>query len=191
MDCFIGEIRILPYRYAPEEWAWCNGQSMPTQQFQALYSIIGTTYGGDGRTSFKLPNMSPGTQRPGSAPLGTGQGPNLSLRTLGDKTIGTPSVTLTLDQIPPHTHGFITHNYLHSSDALSDPKGNWLTRGVARDAGADVIFDTYVGFQSGSTQLLGASAIGTVGEGQSHENRQPYLAMNFCIALNGEYPQRY
>ena len=185
MDSFTGEIRILPYDYAPENWAFCNGQSISVTQNQQLFTVIGNTYGGDGKTQFRLPNLQ------GAAPMGAGDGPGLTARTLGPATIGSAGVTLSSDQMPAHRHMLHAQNTGVNSDVISEPSGAWLCRGFIRDSNPASGFLTYVDDLKTDHQVaFREPALTRVGGDKPHENMQPCLGMNFCISLYGEYPAR-
>lgn len=165
---FIAEIRIFAGNFAPRGWAFCNGQLLPVSQNTALFSLIGTTYGGDGRTTTALPNLQ------GRAPMHPGHGPGLTARRLGERG-GTETVTLSEAQMPEHAHGL--EGTRESGDNLN-PGGNYLARGTAM-------------YQS--SQNLGAmspEALPDSGGSQAHNNLQPYLAISFIIALVGLFPSR-
>ena len=166
---FIAEIRAVPYQFAPRGWAFCDGQLVPISQNTALFSLIGTTYGGDGRTTTALPNLQ------GRFPMHPGRGPGLTLRRLGEKG-GSDSVTLTESQIPSHNHGLIAV----ANDANSvDPSNR-----------AYAVSATRVYQAPGTVVDMAANSISNSGGGQSHNNLQPYLVLNFIIALQGLYPSR-
>lgn len=172
-DPFVAEIRIFPFNFAPTGWALCNGQLMPISQNTALFSLLGTTYGGDGRSTFALPNLQ------GSAPMHPGQGPGLSLHDLGE-TGGSETVTLLQSEIPAHNHTIRAND----GDGISPtPTGN-----VASGPGADRDLFWYKDGASNSVMNPGALAI--TGGGQPHNNMMPYLTVNFCIALQGVFPPR-
>jgi microcystin-dependent protein len=169
---FIAEIRIFAGNFAPRSWAFCNGQLLPVSQNTALFSLIGTTYGGDGRTTTALPNLE------GRAPMHPGRGPGLTSRRLGQRG-GVETVTLTEAQMPNHTHTLravttdpadITTPTSSSSYAFSD-SGNAYSLNTPNAIMAE--------------QMLPAA-----GGSQAHNNMQPYLTMNFIIALQGLYPSR-
>lgn len=161
---FLGEIRIFSMGFAPRGWALCNGQLLPINQNQALFSILGTTYGGDGRTTFALPNLM------GRAPLHTG-----SSFPLG-QIAGEEAHTLNMAEMPGHTHTAAGSNV--AADR-SDPTGSvW----------AAAPQNSYNTNPDGSA--LNPGAIGLTGASQSHENMSPFLVLNFCIALNGIFPSR-
>lgn len=171
-DPFIAEIRIFGFNFPPTGWAFCDGQIMAISQNTALFSLLGTTYGGDGRTTFALPNLQ------GSAPLHPGQGPGLSLRDLGE-TGGEPSVTLLDVEMPMHTH---TAQGVSGAGGQG-PAGNaWSSanqRGIS----------TYAPSTNGTVQMS-PQALSPMGGSLPHNNMMPYLVLNFCIALQGIFPPR-
>jgi len=169
---FVAEIRIFTGNFAPFGWAMCNGQLLPISQNTALFSLLGTTFGGDGKSNFALPNLQ------GASPLGWGQGAGLSDRTLGESG-GEPTVTLTQSQIPSHSH---TVEGAAGADTAS-PSG--ATFGSAPRGRASAY-----GAASGTLVQMNANAVATAGGGQPHDNMPPYLALNFIIALQGVYPAR-
>ena len=178
MDPFVGEIRAVGFNYAPRGWALCDGSLMQIRQNQALFSILGTRFGGDGQTTFALPDLR------SRAIVNPGQGPGLSPYQIGAKA-GVESVALSLAQTPAHIHGFggqFSVNPTPPSNSAT-PTGNYI--GVPAQAQYS---------EAPSTDTMAANSVtGTVspaGEGQAHDNRQPYLAMTYVIALQGEYPQR-
>lgn len=172
-DQFVAEIRIFPFDFPPKGWAFCNGQSMPISQNTALFSLLGTTYGGDGRTTFALPNLQ------GGVPMQQGQGSGLSQRALGESG-GTPSVTLLLNEIPPHAHPMLADNL--------DPADNSVPTAARCLAQSQNAF----AYQPSNANLapMAPQSLPAMGGGQPHNNLQPYLALNFCIALQGIFPPR-
>jgi microcystin-dependent protein len=173
-DPFVAEIRIFACNFAPTGWAQCNGQLLPISQNTALFSLLGTTYGGDGKSTFALPNLE------GCAPMHPGQGPGLSLHDLGESA-GQEAVTLLISEIPAHTHSI-------SADAAdpSDVQGPVPAVLLARSSGGQ-------GYQTDSSQNLVAMAaemVAPTGGDQPHNNMMPYLTLNFCIALQGVFPPR-
>jgi microcystin-dependent protein len=171
-DPFVAEIRIFPFNFAPKGWAFCNGQLLPLSQNTALFSLLGTTYGGDGKSTFALPNIQ------GSAPMHPGQGPGLSLHDLGE-TGGSETVTLLESEVPVHAHA------LRASPDDGDLKAPTPGRSLARSIGG-------FAYQT-STAGLGAmapQALAPAGGDQPHNNLMPYLTLNFCIALQGVFPPR-
>jgi microcystin-dependent protein len=168
---FLAEIRLFPYNFAPRGWAFCQGQLLAISQNTALFSLLGTTYGGNGITTFGLPDLR------GRCAVHVGQGPGLSPYDLG-QVGGTETVTLSTSQIAPHPH---PANCLDANANTAAAANNiW-----AKDAGGNP--------QYGTTKAAGTMApniIGPSGNGQAHNNIQPYLALNYCIALQGIFPQR-
>jgi microcystin-dependent protein len=168
---FIAEIRIFAGNFAPRGWAFCNGQLLPIAQNTALFSLIGTTYGGDGRTTTGLPDLK------GRAPMHPGHGPGLTSRRLGQKT-GTETEGLDESQIPSHNH---TARGSENAAVSTAPANNFVAHGAGRGINRYLDADTSIG---ASKQLL------PTGGGAAHNNMQPYLAMYFIIALQGLYPSR-
>lgn len=172
MEPFIGEIKLFAGNFAPRGWAFCDGQLLPINQNQALFSILGTIYGGDGRVTFALPDLR------GRVSVHPGNGPGLSPYQLGERG-GAENVTLTVQQMPVHSHSL---NANKQNGDTSDPPGASLadTKGSDKDY-----------MKSGEVDVaMSAQSIGSAGGGQSHENRQPFLAVNYIIALQGIYPSR-
>jgi len=170
---FIAEIRIFAGNFAPRGWAFCNGQLLPIAQNTALFSLIGTTYGGDGQSTTALPNLQ------GRAPMHPGRGPGLSDRRLGQQG-GAEEVTLSEAQMPNHNHT------MRASGQEGDRRTPAADRALAEGIGGSP-------YQSNTTDNLvdmDARSLPTAGDGQAHNNMQPYLAMNFIIALVGLYPSR-
>jgi len=186
MDSYVGEIRILPYTYPPADWAYCNGLEIAAAQNQALYSILGNIYGGTQNQTFKLPNLEASTSIPGAAPMGAGAGPGLTPRSLQAKSAGGPTATLTTLQIPQHNHT-VTEQVGTAADMVADPNGNWLSHGEV--ASVPTTFPTFAPFDANNTVPF-KNPLGSVGNGLAHENRHPFLPMNFCICLYGNYPIR-
>ncbi len=156
--------------FAPSGWALCQGQLLPLSQNTALFSLLGTTYGGNGKSNFALPDLQ------GRAPMHPGQGPGLSLHDLGE-TGGSTAVTLLESEIPSHPHTVKAVNDVGDTN-------NPLNNGISRSSGASVYGTT------GNTVMLAASALTLSGGSQPHNNMQPYLTLNFVIALQGVYPPR-
>lgn len=169
-DPFVAEIRIVPFNFAPKGWAWCDGQLLPLSQNTALFSLLGTTYGGNGKSNFALPDLQ------GRAPMHPGQGPGLSLHDLGE-TGGSETVTLLESEIPSHSHAVS----VSASDATEpSPAGQLFAKGIGIG---------YYGVPGALTQLS-PNAIAPAGGDQPHNNLQPYLTFYFCIALQGVFPPR-
>jgi microcystin-dependent protein len=172
MDPFVAEIRIFPFNFAPKGWAFCDGQILPLSQNTALFSLLGTTYGGDGKSNFALPDMQ------GNAPMHPGQGPGLSLHDLGE-TGGSETVSLLESEIPSHSHSLGAQNV-----ALGGVQTPAPATSLNRPASGN-LFDT-------NTTLvqMDPNSLAPAGGDQPHNNMQPYLTLNFCIALQGVYPPR-
>ena len=171
-DPFVAEIRIFPFNFAPKGWAWCDGQLMPLSQNTALFSLLGTTYGGNGKSNFALPDLQ------GRAPMFWGQGPGLSLHDIGE-TGGAETVTLLESEIPVHTHAMGAHDI--DLGELNAPASN---RSLAKSANATAY--------TTASNLVGmsSSTLAPTGGDRPHNNMQPYLTFYFCIALQGVYPPR-
>jgi microcystin-dependent protein len=170
---FIGEIQLFGFSFAPRGWAFCNGPTLAIQQNTALFSLLGTTYGGNGMTTFQLPNFT------GRTANNQGSGPGLTPRSAGE-TYGQNSLTLSLLEMPAHAHVFGLYNQGDAAKKSGTPSaGNSLTlpsqsTPLASNGQPDAQF---------SPNMLGPA-----GGSQPHENRQPYLAVNYCIALEGVFP---
>lgn len=175
---FIAEIRMMPYTFAPVNWAWCAGQLLPLSQYMALFSIIGTTYGGDGRNTVGLPNLM------GRAPMGAGQSPGYSNYSPG-ATVGQESVSLAVSQVPSHTHTVEAD----SAQASESSPTNGLPAGAVKQGRGGVTAELKA-YNSSADTLANPASVSSAGDGMPHENRQPYLGVNFCIALEGLYPSR-
>ena len=172
-DQFVAEIRVFPFNFAPKGWALCNGQILPISQNTALFSLLGTTYGGDGKSTFALPNLQ------GMAPMQQGQGPGLSLRDLGE-TAGEDTVTLIQSEIPVHTHTLKVDTFDPSDLTAPDPK-----RVLAQSTGV-------FAYQPAAVNLgaMAFQGLPPAGGGLPHSNLQPYVTFNYCIALQGIFPPR-
>ncbi|HWO02278.1 MAG TPA: tail fiber protein [Blastocatellia bacterium] len=174
MDPFVAEIRILPFNFPPKGWAFCDGQLMPLSQNTALFSLLGTTYGGDGKSTFALPNMQ------GNAPMHPGQGPGLSLHDLGE-TGGSETVTLLESEIPSHNHAIKAAT---TPGTLTAPAPD---RGLSRAQGGNAYIP---GSPTPPLVAMSDQTFAPAGGDQPHNNMQPYLTLNFCIALQGVFPPR-
>jgi microcystin-dependent protein len=171
-DQFVAEIRIFGFNFPPSGWAFCNGQLMPISQNTALFSLLGTTYGGDGKSTFALPDMQ------GNAPMQPGEGPGLSIHDLGE-TAGEEFVTLLQSEIPNHTH-----NVQVVGGDPGELQGPSPARSIARSGNG-------FGYVGGSPNVqLAPEALPIAGGSLPHNNMQPYLTLNFCIALQGIFPPR-
>jgi microcystin-dependent protein len=172
-DPFVAEIRIFPFNFAPKGWAWCDGQLLPLSQNTALFSLLGTTYGGNGKSNFALPDLQ------GRAPMHPGQGPGLSLHDLGE-TGGSETVSLLESEIPSHAHTMMASSDVADNNA---PAGKMPAKPAGR--GNNLYITT-------NTPLVAMSpnALAPAGGDQPHNNMQPYLTFYFCIALQGVFPPR-
>jgi microcystin-dependent protein len=170
-DPFVAEIRIFPFNFAPKGWAWCDGQLMPLSQNTALFSLLGTTYGGDGKSTFALPDLQ------GSAPMHPGQGPGLSLHDLGERG-GSETVTLLESEIPAHGHSLIASQRAGDNGT---PAGLYLGGTTSGNI-----------YQTSTANLVSMApqALATSGGSAPHNNMMPYLTFHFCIALQGVFPPR-
>jgi len=169
---FLAEIRAFPFNFAPTGWALCDGQFLPISQNTALFSLLGTTYGGDGQSTFALPNLQ------GMMPMHFGLGPGPTLYDLGDKG-GEKTVSLLTSQIPTHGHNLSVAGAGNSST----PSASTVLAGGARGK--------QPAYASGPPNVaMSRAAVATAGGGQPHNNMSPYLTLNFCIALQGIFPAR-
>lgn len=167
---FLGEIRIFAFNFAPVGWAQCNGQVVPISQYTALFSLLGTYYGGNGTTNFALPNLQ------SRVAIHVGHGAGLSAYSQGQMG-GTETVKLSKAEMPVHSH------HVHADGSAgrgADPVGHVLARAPS---------DIY-GIQLHGTSIMNPKMIADAGGGEPHNNLQPYLALNFCIALQGIFPSR-
>lgn len=170
-DPFVAEIRIFPFNFAPRGWAWCDGQLLPLSQNTALFSLLGTTYGGNGKSNFALPDLQ------GRAPMHPGQGPGLSLHDLGE-TGGSETVTLLESEIPAHSHALRGNNTLGDTPS---PLGHTLAR-YSNNA--------YQQTTNAGLVSMAPESLPPAGGDQPHNNLQPYLTFYFAIALQGVFPPR-
>lgn len=174
-DPFVAEIRIFPFNFAPKGWAWCDGQLLPLSQNTALFSLLGTTYGGNGKSNFALPDLQ------GRAPMHPGQGPGLSLHDLGE-TGGSETVSLLESEIPAHIH---TVNI--------DVDNGFAESATIAPSGTQALGLTSSRFIYSAPPVQGFMApesLAPAGGDQPHNNLQPYLTFYFCIALQGVFPPR-
>jgi len=171
-DAFVGEIRLIATNFAPNGWALCNGQLLMISQNTALYALLGTRYGGDGKTTFALPDFR------NKVPMQYGQGPGLTNRTLG-QTVGSATVTLMTSEVPPHTHAANAAG----AQTTANPQGAiWANSGGATGR---PLYAT-----ANASVPMSPQAIGVTGGSQPHNNMQPYVGLNFIIALQGIFPPR-
>lgn len=170
-DPFVAEIRVFPFNFAPKGWAWCDGQLLPLSQNTALFSLLGTTYGGNGKSNFALPDLQ------GSVPFHPGQGPGLGLYDLG-QIGGTETVTLLQTDMPAHTHAL---QVAGSDEAETNVAvGDALTRSKNGN-----IYST-----NNTLKPMAPDALAPAGGNQPHNNMMPYVTFYFCIALQGVFPPR-
>lgn len=168
---FLAEVRMVGFNFAPRGWAFCDGQILPINQNQSMYSLLGTTYGGDGRTSFALPDLR------GRTPIHVGRSNGGQHHTEGQKS-GEETHTLSANEMPMHDHVL---QAAPTNSTTNSPGGNYLAQAL----------NLYVpGSQNPPSVQLRAGTVLNVGGGQAHENMQPYIALNFCIALQGLFPSR-
>jgi microcystin-dependent protein len=175
---FVAEITMFPFNFAPKGWAFCQGQLLPLSQNTALFSLLGTTYGGDGRSTFALPNLQ------GLAAVNAGQGAGLSLYQLGEEA-GTNVVTLLQTELPIHPHTLAATT--NQGTTLS-ANSNQLAKAFGGTKQANYT-GNYLSTAAPATALSPAALL-TSGQSQPHDNMQPYLTLNFCIALQGVFPPR-
>ena len=171
-DQYVAEIRIFPFGFAPRGWAFCNGQLLPISQNTALFSLLGTTYGGDGKSTFALPDLQ------GNSPMQWGQGPGLSYRDLGENG-GETSVYLLESEMPMHTHVL-----------MASPLPAALDTPGPQTALARSSPDIYKTPAGSNMVMMSPQTVTPVGGTQPHNNMMPYLTLNFCIALQGVFPPR-
>lgn len=187
MEPTLGEIRIFAGNFAPRMWAFCEGQLLPISQNSALFSLIGTIYGGDGRTTFALPDLR------GRLPIGPGQGPGLQDWRIGEKQ-GQETVTMTVTNLPSHNHtGAGTINVSAANGSTNSPDGNYFAAAIGRDqtTGENVQVNAFNNAASGPGPLQEVTIqVGTTGGSTPINNIQPTLALNFIIAIEGIYPSR-
>lgn len=179
MEGMIGEVRMFAGTFAPKNWSFCQGQIIAIASNTALFSILGTTYGGNGTTTFGLPDMQ------GRVCIGQGTGPGLSPYSLGQKS-GTETVTLTLSQMPAHNHqvfGTLSPFVMSGTPDETNPNGEYPAV-----SGAGDVYSSTAGSSMGPSPLT--TTIANAGGGQPHENMQPYLGMNYVICMYGIFPSR-
>lgn len=180
MDPFLGEIRLMALNFAPRDWMLCQGQILPISQNTALFSLLGNRYGGNGQTTFALPDLR------GRTYVGIGQGPGLSPYTQGDVT-GTETETLNLTQLPMHLHS-LTASTMPANSGTADQTTVSNNYYATPPSGQPAQYALDGGVNMAADVLSGTS--GSVGNGKAHENRMPYLVLNYCIAVQGIFPQR-
>ena len=172
-DPFVAEIRIFPFNFAPVGWAACNGQLLPISQNTALFSLLGVTYGGDGKSTFALPNLQD------ASPLHWGQGQGLSDYVIGESS-GEGIITLLQSEIPSHSHTMKANN----TDGAQPAPDNHVCAGPGADR------DLFWYGTSSPNAIMHTSALSISGSNLPHNNMMPYVTLNFCIALQGIFPPR-
>ncbi len=172
-DQFLAEIKIFAGNFAPAQWALCNGQLLPISQNTALFSLLGTTYGGDGKTTFALPNLQ------NSVPIGAGQGPGLTIRDLGEIG-GASTVTLLTSEMPAHSH---QPKCAVGGGGETAPGGNFWSKPPGKTAPPEYSAGT-------ANSVMKTGVLASTGGDQPHNNMQPYLGLTFIIALQGVFPSR-
>lgn len=177
MDSYIGEIRIFAGNFAPKDWAFCHGQLLSISSNAALFSILGVQYGGDGKTTFALPDLR------GRAPMHQGSGAGLTPRTIGAEE-GNPTVTLTQNEIPAHTH---LPQAVNETGATNNPQGAVWAQ--APQQGKFIKKDTPL-YHATVDTTMNILSLTTAGNGLPHNNMQPYLGVHFIISLTGIFPSR-
>jgi microcystin-dependent protein len=177
---FVAEITMFGFNFAPTGWAFCRGQLLPISQNTALFSLLGTTYGGDGKSTFALPDLKDQTV------VSFGQGPGLSLYDLGE-TVGAEAVTLLPTEIPSHSHSFSANTVQGTTVAAGGNQLGLGQGGTKQNSYNANIFSTQI---AKATTGLSPFAIGITGGNLPHDNMQPYLTLNFCIAMQGVFPPR-
>ncbi len=179
MEPFVGQIMMVGFNFAPRGWAFCNGQLISISSNSALFSLLGTIYGGDGRTTFALPNLQ------GRCAVGMGHGPGLSDRRIGS-TFGSETVALNQNEMPSHTHQLMGSN---TDATTSDPTNGTLAKdNVTIERGNPAI--PVNGYGSGAANVAMGASISNSGGSQAHNNMQPSIGMNYIIALQGIFPSR-
>ena len=173
-DPFVAEIRIFPFDFAPKGWAFCDGQVLPISQNTALFALLGTTYGGDGKSTFALPNLR------GRAAMHPGQGPGLSPHQVGEAG-GSETLALAASEIPTHSHALMAQS---GAASTKTPTGNVLAH-PARGMPYAPLAPT-----GGTVVAMAGQALATTGGETPHNNMMPYLTLRFCIALQGVFPPR-
>jgi microcystin-dependent protein len=174
-DPFVAEIRIFPFNFAPTGWAFCNGQLLPLSQNTALFSLLGTVYGGDGKSTFALPDLQ------GSSPMHPGQGQGLSDHVLGEQS-GSEFVTLLSSEMPAHAH-FVGRALAANGDSQTPAGSVWAQSAAGR--GTAIVYH-----EPPATGTVNPTSLTPTGGSLPHNNMQPFLTLSFCIALQGIFPAR-
>lgn len=183
MDAFIGEIRAFGFNFNPQDWLPCNGQLLPIQQYTALFSLLGTNFGGNGTTNFALPNLQ------GNVVVGTGTAATSTVYNVGE-TGGETAVTLISTEIPYHTHTVSGATAAPSTYVQAPAPTNYLSNVASSKGGVLGPGRAYVPVTTSPVTAMGPLAIAPTGSSVAHSNMMPYQAINYCICTNGEWPQR-
>jgi microcystin-dependent protein len=181
---FVGQIEAFPYGFAPRGWQPCQGQLLAINQYTALFSLLGTTYGGNGIQTFALPDLR------GRVAMGQGNGGGLTPRVIGE-TLGEENHTILISETPAHNHSLMTAANANTANNVNIPSSTVVlgsATGVA--SGSPATISPYAATPPAPTVLLNAAAIGVNNGGQPHNNMMPYLGLQFCIALQGIFPSR-
>jgi microcystin-dependent protein len=185
-DPYVGEIRLFPFNFPPKGWAFCAGQLLPITQNTALFSLLGTQYGGNGASTFALPDLR------GRVSMSSGQGLGLTNRTQGEIG-GEETVQLLAPHVPAHSHVLTPSGTLRVTSALGDQPSPSGTVPATESSGVTATYSNAPpdsSMKAGGVTFAGQATAASVGGDQVHENRQPYLTLNFCIALQGVFPPR-
>lgn len=178
---YLGQVQLFAFGFAPRGWAICQGQILPIRQYTALFSLLGVNYGGDGQTTFGLPNLQ------GTAVVGVGQGPGLSDYESGQSG-GTETVTLLSNEMARHNHGFMAASA--AGTTITSAANQLGISQLGSSKGQSTTAKVYSSNPGSATTGLAPTSINPVGGGQPHNNMQPYLVLNYCIALEGVFPAR-
>jgi len=180
---FLGQVEIYAFDFPPKGWATCSGQLLPINQNQALFSLLGTTYGGNGQTTFGLPDLR------GRTAIGWGQGQGLSNYNLG-QVGGTETVTLTVNEMASHNHNFMTDALTPATNNVGTPSTSVVLGNTTGTPAQGALFNLFLYTGGSPSGALAQQSIGFAGGGQAHPNIMPYLTLSFCIALVGVFPSR-
>jgi microcystin-dependent protein len=181
---YLGQIEAFPFNFVPKNWLPCSGQILPINQYQALFSLLGTTYGGNGTQTFALPNLQ------GRVAMGQGNGSGLTPRVIGE-TVGEANHTILLTETPTHNHGLVTAPAGVTTNNTDVPSATVVLGSATGLQGTGSIpVNPYAATPPAPSVTMAGGAVGLNPGGQPHSNMMPYLALQFCIAMSGEYPSR-
>lgn len=187
MNSFYGEIKMFGQSFAPRNWAYCAGQTLNIAQNTALYSLLGTIYGGDGRTTFGVPDLR------GHAPMGAGTGPGLTPAVLGFHAYGAERIVLSVNEMPNHSHSLVATDGIADTGITANDLNGCILAQTKKSSGPvpQRNVPTYSSAIPSNNEIMYSYALSTYGASQAHENRQPFCVVNFCICLVGsDYPAR-